>query len=105
MVIIAVSYTFLLYTSPVCFILFFLDEGTVKFEFSHQNVQYCSNIAYECRSICNGSPDRYCHMSRHIGKSTICIGEISVFVFATQYIQFLYYLNPTFPRAPKYEQR
>ena len=47
---------------------------------------YCSNIAYEYRSICNGSPlDRYCRMSRHIGKSTICIGKISVFAFATQY--------------------
>ena len=53
-----------------------------------------------------------CHVSHGLGKPTICIGEsksqisfavtgklISTFVFATQIVQFLYFLNPKFPAS------
>ena len=43
------------------------------------------------------------YMSHHMGKPTICIGEnkgadqlISTFVFATQIVQLLFFLNPKF---------
>ena len=56
-------------------------------------------------------------MSRLVGKPTICIGEnkdadqlrfavtaklISVFVFATRIVQFLFYLNPKFQAASSF---
>ena len=60
------------------------------------------------------------HMSRLVGKPTICIGEnkgadqlrgnreadhaklISAFVFATRIVQFLFYLNPKFQASSSF---
>ena len=49
------------------------------------------------------------HMSRLMGKPTICIYEnkdadqlISAFVFATRIVQFLFYLNPKFQASSSF---